>query len=99
VLFGLLAVAALPGAIAVAELTNLLELLEAAAAIPVAAVAGIVALVLARGAREEVRRTIGRVGGELTARVGRTLGVLGICFALSGTIAVAVYLYLSRFAD
>ena len=98
-LLGLVAVAALPAAIAVAEYTGRLELLQAAAAIPVSALAGILALVLARGARERVRRTIGRVGGERTALVGRTLGVLGLCLALSATIAVAVYLYLSRYAE
>ena len=91
VLVGVVAVAVLPSAIAVAERTELLELIEAAGAIPLALLGGIVALVLGRRARREVERTIGRVGGAGRARVGRALGVLGICLALSGTIAVAVY--------
>ena len=42
---------------------------------------------------------VGRVGGEGTARVGRTLGVLGIMLGLSGAIAIGVYLVLTRFFE
>ena len=60
---------------------------------------GLVAILLARRARERVERTIGRVGGERVARAGRTLGVLGIVLALAGAIAVGVYLVLTRFFE
>ena len=99
VVVGLLAVAALPVAVAVARETTLFELIEAAAAIPVAAVGGIAAVVLGRRARRRVERTIGRVGGAGRALLGRLLGALALCLASSATIAVGVYLFLSRFSE
>jgi hypothetical protein len=95
-LLGLVATAALPATIAAAEVWGLLRLIEASAAIPVAFVFGVAAIVLARGARERVRRTIGRVGGERLAWVGRALGALGVALALSGAIAVGFYYLLQR---
>ena len=88
---GLLAVAALPAAIALAQVSARVKLLQASAAIPVAAVLGVVALFLARRAVRRSRRTLGRAGGEGAARAGRILGVLALCIAASGTVAVAFY--------
>ena len=88
--------AAIPVGITLAHETTGVELLDAGYAIPVAAVFGILAMLLARGARRRVERTLGRVGGERSARIGRALGVLGFCAALSGTIAVALYEFLIR---
>jgi hypothetical protein len=96
---GLLSVATLPVAVALAQLLEQVELLDAAAAIPLAAALGIAALVLARGARRQIERTIGRVGGRAPARFGRVLGVLGLCLAVSASIAVASYYALSQWAD
>ena len=96
-LTGLLAAAALPVAIAVAETTELLELLDASGAIPVAGGLGIAALVLARSARLRAERTLGRVGGEGAARAGRVLGVVGICLAIAGAIAVGFYFALQHY--
>jgi uncharacterized membrane protein len=98
-LLGLVAVAALPATVAAAEVWDLLALIEASAAIPVSLLAGIGAIVLARGARERIRRTIGRVGGARLAWTGRALGALGVALALSGSIALAFYLVLERIAD
>jgi uncharacterized membrane protein len=98
-LLGLVAVAALPATIAAAEVWDLIRLIEASAAIPVAFVFGVGAILLARGARKRVRRTIGRVGGERLAAVGRLLGALGVALALSGAIAVGFYLILQRVAE
>jgi hypothetical protein len=96
VLLGLLAVAALPVAVEVAREASSLELVDAAYAIPVAAVLGIASIVLARSARRRVQRTIGRVGGERLAAVGRVLGLLGLCLAVAGAVAIGVYEVLSR---
>ena len=94
---GLLAVAALPVAVAVAQLSPRVKLLQAAAAIPVAAVLGVAALLLARRAVRRAERTLGRVGGEDTARAGRVLGVLALCVAASATIAVGFYALLVHY--
>ena len=96
---GFLATTVVPGAVAAAELLETVELLDAAAAVPLAAVLGVLALWLARGARLRTERTLGRVGGTGTARAGRILGALGLCIAASGAIAVLTYYALSRFAE
>ena len=93
---GLLAAAAIPVAIALAEVVGYYDLLAAAAAIPVALVLGVAALVLARRARHRLQRTVGRVGGGRVARIGRALGVLGICLAITASISVGFYVVLSR---
>jgi hypothetical protein len=88
---GLLAVVALPAGVALAQISARVKLLQASAAIPVAALLGAVALLLARRARRRSERTLGRAGGEGTARAARILGVLGLCIAASGAIAVGFY--------
>lgn len=98
VLVGLLAAAAVPGTIAAAELTDEVELIDAAWAVPAAFLLGVVALGLARRGRRRTERTIGRVGGVRTAGVGRFLGALGIAAALAGAIALATYWYLENVA-
>jgi hypothetical protein len=90
-LAGLLAVAALPVAIALAQVSPRVKLTQAAAGAPVAALLGGVALLLARRARRRAERTLGRAGGEGVARAGRVLGVLGLCLAASAAIAIGFY--------
>jgi hypothetical protein len=98
-LVGLLAVAVLPSAIAVAERGDRFELIEAGYAVPAALLLGVAAVWLARRASRRVERTLGRVGGLGVARTGRALGVLGIMLGLSGAIALGVYLVLTRFFE
>ena len=88
---GLLAAATMPVAVAATRYSGSYELLHAGFAIPVAAVLGILAVVLARRARALDRATLGKAGGTKAARIGRLLGILGLCIAASATIAVAVY--------
>jgi drug/metabolite transporter (DMT)-like permease len=88
VLLGLVGVIALPAAIAYSRYSSTFSLVDAAWLIPVAFLGGIAALLLIRGTRGHVR-----FGGErpTSARLGRLLGVLGICLATSATIAIAFY--------
>jgi hypothetical protein len=81
----------MPAAIVATRYSASYELLHAGFAIPVAAALGILAVVLARRARRLDRATLGKAGGLRAARIGRLLGILGICMASSATIAVAVY--------
>jgi hypothetical protein len=70
------------------------RLLDAGYAIPLGLVVGVTALLLARSARRRNERSLGRLGGDTVLRWGRTLATVGICFALTATIAVSVYAFL-----
>lgn len=96
VLLGLLAAGAVPAGIVLARQSGGISLLDAAWAIPFAAVCGVAALLFVRGARGRMRASLERAGGAGRIRAGVVLGVAGICFALSGSIAVAVYEALLR---
>ena len=89
--FGVLAVLALPLAIYVTDQRNDLRLIHAGVAVPVAFVLGFVAIRLAKRARTRLERTLGRAKGQTPARLGRILGWLGVYLALIGAISLAVY--------
>ena len=91
VVFGVLAVLALPVAIYVTDQRNDLRLIHAGVAVPVAFVLGFVAIRLAKRARVRLERTLGRAKGRRPARVGRILGWLGVYLGLIGAISLAVY--------
>jgi hypothetical protein len=95
-LLGLVAVAAVPAGIVLTGRLAGFDLLDAVWAVPVAAAAGISALLFARGAAGRIQRTLERAGGAGRARLGRILGIAGICLALSGAIAVGFYELLVR---
>ena len=88
---GVLATLTLPVAIFATRYSDSYDLLHAGFAIPIAAAFGIAAIILARRARVVARASLGRVGGAKAARIGRLLGILGLCMAASATIALAVY--------
>jgi ABC-type sugar transport system permease subunit len=96
VLFGVVAVAAVPAGVVVAQRVAGVTLIDAAYAIPVAAVAAVSALLFVRGARGRIQRTLERAGGAGRARLGRILGIAGISIALSAAIAVGFYELLVR---
>jgi hypothetical protein len=87
----LVALAAIPLAAAVTESRGDLRLIHAGFAVPVAAVLAIVSIRLAARARQRLERTLGRAGGERTARVGRVLGWLALYVALVASISLGVY--------
>src|SRR3954452_2196978 len=66
-------------------------IVQATAATCGSAVLGGAAVLLARRGLRNVERTLGRLGGENAARVGRLLGVIGLCIGLSAGIALTVY--------
>jgi hypothetical protein len=88
VLFGLVAVLAIPGGVALAKYDAHVSLLDAAWAIPIAALASVAALLEIRGTSGHVRFSLAPVK---RIRLGRVLAVLGICFTLSAAIAVGFY--------
>jgi hypothetical protein len=99
VVVGLLGAAALPAAIVAAERGERIDLLDAVVAVPVAFVLGVLAIWLGRRGRRRFERTIGRVGGAGVASLGRWLGLLAVCLALAGAIAVGFYELLIRYYE
>ncbi len=95
-LLGFLAVAAVPAAVVLSQQTAGVRLLDAVWAIPVALASGLASLLFSRGAGGRIRWTLERAGGFGRIRLGRVLGVAGICVALSASVAVGFYELLLR---
>jgi hypothetical protein len=94
VLLGIVAVVAIPLAIWLTRRLEGLVLLDAAWAIPVAAIAAVASLMFARGARGVVSRSLEQAGGSRRLLAARVLAVTGICLALSSALAVGIYAFL-----
>jgi len=88
VVLGIVSAVAIPLAIWLAQRMEGAEPVDAAWAIPIAAICAVAALVFVRGARRSVRSS-SRV--LLAARV---FAVTGICLVLSSALAVAIYEFL-----
>ena len=88
--FGLLSVAAVPAALYSTRLSQV-DLPHAVAGEAIAGtVLGLIAIMLARGARVKVERTLGRVG-EGAAKWGKWLGILGLCLGLTAALSLAFF--------
>ena len=83
-LFGAVAAVVIPVAIELTRKVPGAVLLDAAWAIPVAALAAMASLLFARGARGAIARTLERTGGSTWIRLGRILAVAGICLHAVG---------------
>ena len=89
-LVGLASVATLPIAIYATRFSASYDLLHAGLAVPVAAALGLVSLALGRRAR--LRTALSLAGRQPTpARIGRVLGVVGLCIAAAAVVALGVY--------
>ena len=73
------------------------SLVQATAASCASAVLGVAALLLARRARRNLDRTLGRARGRGAARVGRWLGFLALCVGLAAALALGFYELLTYF--
>jgi len=90
-LFGVLALLFLAAGVAVPQLRDEIEPLAALVVVPAGFVAGLVAIALARRARFEFQRTLGRSGGDGLAVAARVLGVVAVLISLTAGLAVGVY--------
>lgn len=73
------------------------SLVQATAAACASAILGAAAIMLARRGLLNVERTLGRLGGEGTARVGRLLGVISLVVGLTAALALGFYGLLNLF--
>lgn len=87
---GLASITTLPVAIYATRFSESYELLHAGFAVPVAGALGLVSLALARRAR---RRSVLTLDGRepAPARIGRVLGIIGLCMAAAAVVALGVY--------
>lgn len=84
------------GFIAAQQLSQV-SIVQATAATCGSAFFGLVAIVLARRGFRNIERSIGRVGGEGAARVGRLLGTISLCIGLTAGLALGFYALLNFF--
>ena len=97
-LLGLVAVVTLPAAILYAEKGERITLLESSVAIIPTFVLAIAAVYLARRARRDIDRTLGRMKGSKLALTGRVLGYIALYMAATASISVATYYVLRQIA-
>jgi hypothetical protein len=90
VLFGLLSLAAVPAALYSTRLKDV-NLPQAVGGEAVAGtLLGLIAVLLAQSARFRAERTLARVR-EGTARMGKWLGLLGLCLGLTAALALGFF--------
>jgi hypothetical protein len=94
---GLAGIALPPIAFAAANRLQAVTLVQATGAAAVAALVGLLAILLARRARREFDRTLGRVGGLRAARAGRWIGYLALWIGLTAGLALGFYELLRLF--
>jgi hypothetical protein len=98
VVIGLLAVLVIPVAVVIQYYSTQVTLVQSTISAAPALVLGVWAIALARRGRFAFVRTIGRSGGERTARAGRLLGWLGLTMGTIAALSVGFYGLLTIFA-
>jgi H+/Cl- antiporter ClcA len=91
IVLGLAGVLTMPAAIDVARRSQRVALMDAAYAVPLGFLLGLVALFMAKRARDNLRWLRLREQGTAAARVGIVLGLLAVCLALVGALSVGFY--------
>jgi hypothetical protein len=90
-LLGLAGLLTLPVAVEVTRRSGRLALLDAGFAIPRALLLSLVALIMARRARENLRWFSLREGGTGLASAAVIVGLVGLCLALTAALSVGFY--------
>ena len=98
-LFALLALGALVGGAIAARLSDRVGFAEAVGAIPLGILLALVSLGLARRARWEYQRTVGRAGGGGLAAFARVLGAIALLIGITAALALAVFAVLAVVLD
>jgi hypothetical protein len=90
-LFGVLGLLFLAAGAALPRFRAEIEPLEALVVVPAAALSALICVALARRARFDYQRTLGRLGGAGLARMARLLGIVGLLVSLTAGLAAGVY--------
>jgi len=99
VLFGLLALIVLVGIAVGARYYEEVGLVEVTIGVGVGLLLSFVSLSLARRARFDYQRTLGRIGGSAIAVVGRLLGTAALLVAVTAGLAFGVFAALTVVLD
>jgi hypothetical protein len=94
-LAGLLALATLAAAALVPRLVDTVTPLQALVIVPGAVLLALLSIGLARRARFDFQRTLGRIGGDGLALTGWILGVIALLVSVTAGLAVGVYAVLT----
>jgi hypothetical protein len=98
-LLALAALGVLLGGLAAAHYSGDVGLYQAIPAIPVGLVLAFVSVRLARRARLDHDRSLGRIGGRGIATAARILGGFALILAITGVLALGVFAVLSYAAE
>ena len=90
-LLAVLGLLVLPAAVEVSRRSTRIGLLDAGYAIPVAFLLGLIALIMARRARENLRWLRLREGGTGVATTAVILAAIVICLALTAALSIGFY--------
>jgi hypothetical protein len=90
-LLGLAGLLALPAAIEVSRRSPRVGLLDAGYAIPLAFLLGVIAVVMARRSRENLRWLRLREGGTAVASTAVIVGAVAVCVALTAALSIGFY--------
>ncbi len=90
-LLGVAGVVTLPAAVELSRRSSRVALLDAAYAIPLAFLLGLVAVGMARRARRNLRWLRLREGGTAVASAAVLVGMLALCLALTAALSVGFY--------
>jgi hypothetical protein len=90
VLFALLSLASIPGALYATRLSTVTVPQAVAGEAVAGTLFGLIAVLLARSAGVQVERTLTRTG-ERAARAGKWLGFLGLCLGLTAALALGFF--------
>jgi hypothetical protein len=90
-LLGLLGLLTMPAAVELARRSNRVALLDAAYAVPLAFLLGLIAVVMARRARHNLRWLRLREGGTGVASAAIIVGFLALCLAVTAALSVGFY--------
>jgi hypothetical protein len=93
--FGVLALGFLAAGAAVPRFVDTVEPLEALVVVPAAVVCALISIGLARRARFDFQRTLGRIGGDGIAVAARALSVAALVISLTAALAVGVFAVLA----
>ena len=90
-MLALLGLVTLPAAVEVSRRSTRIGLLDAGYAIPLAFLLGLVALIMARRARDNLRWLRLREGGTGVASAAIILGAVTVCLALTAALSIGFY--------